>query len=225
MTPQRFRMLLAELIDENPFAIRAVLKILEVEFTERVSTMAVTREQRPRLLVNLTFVKEHCATDDHVKAVICHEFLHVLLCHTEDKRPLTPARHLAFDAVINAIIHRTLGPSFSSMMGKYHAEVDDIRRILRPMNREELRWTEKFRANFRIGCWLGSRSTADCWSPTTSSSWRNGSIRRRVVPRRRWPTRSSSRQAVSTPSMDISETMTISAIPYGINWRTPSNSL
>ena len=146
MTPQRFRMLLAELIDENPFAIRAVLKILEVEFTEHVPTMAVTREQRPRLLVNLTFVKEHCATDDHVKAVICHEFLHVLLCHTEDKRPLTPARHLAFDAVINAIIHRTLGPSFSSMMGKYYAEADDIRRILRPMNREELRWTEKFRS-------------------------------------------------------------------------------
>ena len=111
-------MLLAELVDENPFAIRAVLKILEVEFTERVPTMAVTREQRPRLLVNLAFVKEHCATDDHVKAVICHEFLHVLLCHTEDKRPLTPARHLAFDAVINAIIHRTFGPSFSSMMSQ-----------------------------------------------------------------------------------------------------------
>ena len=91
-------------------------------------------------------MKEHCATDDHVKAVICHEFLHVLLCHTEDKRPLTPARHLAFDAVINAIIHRTFGPSFSSMMGKYYAEADDIRRILRPMNSEELRWSEKFRS-------------------------------------------------------------------------------
>jgi len=113
MTPLRFRTLIAELVDENPFAIRAVLKILEIEFTERVPTMAVTREQRPRLLVNLSFGKKHCATDDHVKAVLCHEFLHVLLCHTEDKRPLTPARHLAFDAVINAIIDRTLGPSFS----------------------------------------------------------------------------------------------------------------
>lgn len=145
MTPQRFRTLIAELVDENPFAIRAVLKILEVEFTERVPTMAVTREHRPRLLVNLSFIKKHCATDDHVKAVICHEFLHVLLCHTEDKRPLTPARHLAFDAVINAIIHRTFGPSFSSMMGKYYAKADDIRRILRPMNKQELRWSERFR--------------------------------------------------------------------------------
>jgi hypothetical protein len=144
MTPQRFRTLIAELVDENPFAIRAVLKILEVDFTERVPTMAVTREHRPRLLVNLSFVKKHCATDDHVKAVICHEFLHVLLCHTEDKRPLVPARHLAYDAVINAIIHRTFGPSFSSMMGKYYAKADDIRRILRPMNKQELRWRERF---------------------------------------------------------------------------------
>ena len=171
MTPQRFRTLLAELIDENPFAIRAVLKILEVEFTERVPTMAVTREQRPRLLVNLTFVKEHCATDDHVKAVICHEFLHVLLCHTEDKRPLTPARHLAFDAVINAIIHRTFGPSFSSMMGKYYAEADDIRRILRPMNSEELRWSEKFWS--KLPDWVRAWEAlyADSWSPTTSRRW------------------------------------------------------
>jgi hypothetical protein len=67
MTPQRFRTLLTELVDENPFAIRAVLKILEIEFTERVPTMAVTRKQRPRLLVNMKFVKKHCATDDHVK--------------------------------------------------------------------------------------------------------------------------------------------------------------
>ena len=144
MTPQRFRMLLAELVDENPFAIRAVLKILQVEFSEHVPTLAVTREQRPRLLVNLRFVKKHCATDDHVKAVICHEFLHVILCHTEDKRPLTPARHLAFDAVINAIIHRTFGPSFSSMMGRYYAKADDTRRMLRPMNSKELRSSEKF---------------------------------------------------------------------------------
>ena len=39
MTPQRFRTMIAELMDENPFAIRAVLKILEVEFTECVPTI------------------------------------------------------------------------------------------------------------------------------------------------------------------------------------------
>ena len=82
MSEARFRDLLIELIDENPFAIRAVLKIIDTEFTCNVPTLAVTCEDRPRLLVNLKFVQQHCTTDDHVKAVICHEFLHVLLRHT-----------------------------------------------------------------------------------------------------------------------------------------------
>ena len=225
MTPQRFRTLIAELVDENPFAIRAVLKILEVEFTERVPTIAVTREERPRLLVNLGFVNEHCTTDDHVKAVICHEFLHVLLCHTEDKRPLTPARHLAFDAVINAIIHRTFGPSFSSMMGKYYAKADDIRRILRPMNSEELRSSEKFRS--KLPDWVLAWQSLYCWTSGRRryrGAGRNGWRRRLAASRRRRPVRSSLRQAASIPSMDISATMRISAGPCRVNCRTPSNS-
>ena len=98
-----FRGLLQELVDENPFAIRAVLRILGLAFTEAVPTLAVTCAERPVLKVNLGFLHDHCGTEDHVKAVICHEFLHVLLRHTEERRELTPARHLAFDAVINAI--------------------------------------------------------------------------------------------------------------------------
>ena len=97
------------MIDENPFAIRAVLKILDVQFTDSVPTLAVTRQSKPRLLVNLQFISDHCGNEEHVKAVIIHEFLHVLLGHTEEKKPLTPARHLALDAVINAIIHRQYG--------------------------------------------------------------------------------------------------------------------
>ena len=45
------RGLLQELIDENPFAIRAALKVLDVCFTESVPTLAVTCEERPRLKV------------------------------------------------------------------------------------------------------------------------------------------------------------------------------
>ena len=82
MKEQNFRDLLIELIDENPFAIRATLKILHTEFTEKVSTLSVTCEDRPRLLVNLSFVSLNCKTDDHVKALICHEFLH---SYIEDK--------------------------------------------------------------------------------------------------------------------------------------------
>src|SRR5512143_1999027 len=119
MNEPRFRDLVAELIDENPFAIRAVLRILGIEFTADVPTLAVTCEERPRLLVNLAFVREHCRADTEVKALLCHEFLHVLLRHTEARKPFTPARHLALDAVINSIIHREHGSEYSSMMSRY----------------------------------------------------------------------------------------------------------
>jgi hypothetical protein len=82
-------------------------------------------------------VKEHCRTQAQVKALICHEFLHVLLRHTEKKGPASDAEHLAFDAVINAIIHRTEGPAYSSMMSEYYAQSNGLMRLLRPMTEIE----------------------------------------------------------------------------------------
>ena len=137
MNAEYFNALYQEIIEENPFAVRAVLKVLQVEFTETVPTLAVTCETRPRLLVNLAFLKRHCRTDQHVKAVICHEFMHVLLRHTERFAALSPAEHLAFDAVINAIIHRELGDDYSEFMSRYYATEKGVRRLLRPPTRTE----------------------------------------------------------------------------------------
>ena len=137
MNAEYFHALYQELIEENPFAVRAVLKVLQVEFTETVPTLAVTCETRPRLLVNLAFLKKHCRTDQHVKAVICHEFLHVLLRHTERIAGFSPAEHVAFDAVINAIIHRELGDDYSEFMSRYYAKEKGVRRLLRPPTRTE----------------------------------------------------------------------------------------
>ena len=140
MTAEAFRNIYRELIDENPLAIRAVLKVLAIEFTETVPTMAVTCESQPRLRVNLAFVREHCRTDAEVKAVICHEFLHVLLRHTERITVLTPPEHLALDAVINAIIHRSLGPAYSGMMSRYYENTRGIQRLLRRPQHGEVGW-------------------------------------------------------------------------------------
>ena len=133
MNAWEMRGLLQELIDENPFAIRAMLKIVRVEFTDEVPTLAVTAEAQPRLKINLGFVAQHCRTPEQVKAVLCHEFLHVLLRHTSLKGPLTPARHLALDAAINAIIHRQLGPAYSSLMSEYYAKQQGLG-VLLPTN-------------------------------------------------------------------------------------------
>jgi len=88
MKPDHFLALYRELIDENPFAVRAVLRILEVTFTDSIPTLAVSCEAQPRFLVNPDFVATHCKTESHVKAVIVHEFLHVLLRQTESSGPL-----------------------------------------------------------------------------------------------------------------------------------------
>lgn len=138
MNEQLFRAIVAELIDENSFACRALLKIVSIEFTERVPTLAVTTGDEPRMLVNLAFVQEHCETEFHVKAVICHEFLHVLLRHTDRVAPITNADHLALDAVINALIHRELGAEYSGFMQKYYANEKGLRRLLRPWFDDEI---------------------------------------------------------------------------------------
>lgn len=133
MNKEEFGYRIQELIDENPFAIRAALKVLRVVFTKNVPTLAVTREKHPQLLVNLDFVNQHCTTDEQVKALICHEYLHILLRHTEDASDLTPAAHLAMDAVINSIIYRQMGDEYSSMMSNYYKNAKGIMKLLRPM--------------------------------------------------------------------------------------------
>lgn len=146
MNRQQFLAVLRETVDENPFASRALLRILAVEFTDRVATLAVTCQDKPRLLVNLAFVTKHCRCDDHVKAVLCHEFLHVLLRHTETAGPLTRARHIAFDAVINAIICRQYGEPYASFFSRFYARETGATRLLRPMTDEE---AEAFRRERR----------------------------------------------------------------------------
>ena len=103
------RGLLQELIDENPFAIRAVLKILAVEFTDTVPTLAVTNEERPRLLINLGFVQRALPHGGARQGRAVPRVPARAARHTSLQGTLTPARHLALDAVINAIIHRHAG--------------------------------------------------------------------------------------------------------------------
>ncbi len=140
MNARDFQNVYRELIEENPLAVRAVLQILDVTFTRAVPTLAVTCDSRPRLLVNLDFVTEQCRTETEVKGLICHEFLHVLLRHTDKVAPSTPEEHLALDAVINALVHRTLGTSASSLMTRYYAKAPGAYRLLRPPPHADDAW-------------------------------------------------------------------------------------
>lgn len=130
--PRSFSSILQDTIEENPLACRAVLSICRVEFTKDVPTLCVTLGTPSVLRVNLDFLGRHCAGEKHVKAVLIHEFLHVLLGHTLKFGKMTERRNLALDAVINSIIHRVMGGEYSSMMGSYYAEESGLLRLLRP---------------------------------------------------------------------------------------------
>jgi hypothetical protein len=128
-----FNAILSELIEENPFACHGVLSVAAVEFTAKVPTLAVTlNEERPRLLVNLDFIRDHCKREVHVKTLLLHEFLHVLLNHTGEYPLWDEATNIAFDAVVNHIIHRTCGVEYSEFCRLYYAKASGWMRLLAP---------------------------------------------------------------------------------------------
>jgi hypothetical protein len=142
-TDERFDNVLLELIEENPLAVRPVLKILRRRFTEDVSTLAVTLTDPPELLINPNFVQEHCKTEEHLKAVLFHEFLHVILGHTMRFKEVSRVQNVALDAAINAIIFRQCGPEYASLFAEYYAEQTGVAKLLRPRSDKEKLETQK----------------------------------------------------------------------------------
>jgi hypothetical protein len=128
-----FEAILLELIEENALACQGILSISKVVYTDSVPTLAVTlRDDPPKLLVNLEFVREHCTKEEHVKTVLLHEFLHVLLNHTGEYEVANPAVNLALDAVINHIIHRSCGLEYSDFFRRYYRGAKGWQQLLVP---------------------------------------------------------------------------------------------
>ena len=136
-TEARVDSVLRELIEENPLAIRPVLKLARRRFSDEVPTLAVTLAEPPELLINFGFIQENCKTEEHLKAVLYHEFLHVILGHTMRFREMSDVQNLALDAVINAIIFRQCGPEYASVFSEYYASQTGIGKLLRPMSDQE----------------------------------------------------------------------------------------
>ena len=137
-----FRSIFLETIDENPLASRAVLSLCSIHFTSDVPTLSVSLGKKSTLSVNLDFIQANCRTVEHVKSLLIHEFLHILLGHTLQLRELTQAVNIALDAVINAIIHRKFGHTYSSLMSEYYGSQSGLLALLRPLNSKENRRLE-----------------------------------------------------------------------------------
>lgn len=130
-TENQIRHIVAEFAEENAFACNALFKICEIRFTDQVPTLAVTISRNPTLLINKSFLDEHAINENDIKCVLMHEFLHVLLQHTEKYKFNTPLLNIALDSIINSIIHRVYGIHFSEFFSRLYKNVG-IKILLRP---------------------------------------------------------------------------------------------
>ena len=117
--------------EEDPLACRALLQLTEIIFTDRVPTMAVTISKSPALLINLNFCREQLESENDVKAVLLHEFLHVLLLHTGKYEMSNPLLNIALDAIINAIIYRYKGMEYAGFFSRFY-KWEKMSFLLRP---------------------------------------------------------------------------------------------
>lgn len=141
-TENQIKEIVLDMASENPMACRSLLEISEIEFTDRVPTMAVSLGNRPVLKINLDFCRKTLLEENEVKCVLLHEFLHVLLLHTINYKSSDSLLNIALDAIINAIIHRLKGPEYSDFFCRYY-KIAPVEVILRPVN--AVPWNNPFK--------------------------------------------------------------------------------
>ena len=91
------------------YQMEKLFGLLDIEFSDRTETACVECRVTPRLLLNRQFVAEHCRADGDLFLLILHELHHVILGHTRLFPRMTLIDNIVFDAVINAMLARSVG--------------------------------------------------------------------------------------------------------------------
>jgi predicted metal-dependent peptidase len=128
----RIRSILQQLVDEDQLACRALFGICSVVFTTDVPTAAVSLGHRSRLMINLEFMNTHCRTDDDVRFILLHEFMHVLLRHTWRFKRATPLLNVTLDAMINSTLYRMLGAERCVFPVRFYRAATGVNQLLGP---------------------------------------------------------------------------------------------
>lgn len=144
-TEKQLAAIMADMADENAFACQALFQITGTRLTTGVDTLAVTLSDEPMLLVNPDFLRRHAHTEADIRCFLLHEFLHVILRHTETYEENTPLLNIALDAVINAIIHRSCGAELSDTLARLYPP-DGLASLLRPWGKADAATTRQWKA-------------------------------------------------------------------------------
>lgn len=137
LTETYIKDVIQDLAEENPLACYSLFSITEIVFTEEVPTLAVSLEIRPTLSINMAFLRKNVQQETDIKCLLMHEFLHVLLHHTEQYETNNPVLNIALDAIINAIIHRSFGKNYTDFFYRYYRK-KGFYYLLQPLEPEEI---------------------------------------------------------------------------------------
>ena len=116
----------------------ALLRLSGVAWSEDVATACVECSTSPRLLINPCFVAAHCTEPRALAFLMLHELAHVSLGHTGLHTRVTPAQHVAFDALINATLLQGLADrdravdGWDALVTTYYAAHRSPEFLLRP---------------------------------------------------------------------------------------------
>ena len=115
------------------YQMEKLFGLLDIELSEEIPTAAVECSVTPRLLLNPSFIQEHCASDGDLFLLILHELHHVILGHTRLFPRGTLIDNIVFDAVINSMLARTVGRSVGVNLFTSTNSFDSFpARLLRP---------------------------------------------------------------------------------------------
>ena len=115
------------------YALSALLRLLDIVESTRVSTAAVECRVQPRLLVNPEFVATHAHTSEKLLMLVMHELHHVLLGHTTLFPRVTQVQNFVFDAVINGLVCRMFpGEDHTAFFTDYYSADSFPHCLLRP---------------------------------------------------------------------------------------------
>ena len=115
------------------YQLEKLFGLLNIEYSDRTETACVECRDTPKLLLTRRFVEEYCADDGDLFLLILHELHHVILGHTRLFPRVDRIDNIAFDAVINSILCRTVGRSVGvRLFTSTNAWEDFPARLLRP---------------------------------------------------------------------------------------------
>jgi hypothetical protein len=97
-----------DLAGARSLALDALLSVSSVEWSAEITTACVECSDRPRLLLSPAFVERYCTTPERLAMLLLHELSHISLGHTRLYPRVTWTHNVAFDAVINASLLRSL---------------------------------------------------------------------------------------------------------------------